>query len=460
MLPIIAIVGRPNVGKSTLFNRLTKSRDAIVSDFSGLTRDRQYGHGEVGPVPYLLVDTGGLGEEQDKIDSLVIKQTLQAVKEADVILFLVDARSGLTPTDEVIAEKLRKLNKPIFLAVNKIDGLNADTALSDFYRLGLGEPSSIAAEHGRGVEQLMQKVLKRYVVPEIADGAKTESSAKAVAEEGNAKETETETETEKENGAIKFAIVGRPNVGKSTLVNRLLGEERVVTSDQPGTTRDSIFVNFTHHGKEYILIDTAGVRRRGKIYEVIEKISVIKTLQAIEAANVVVLLMDAHENITDQDLKLLGFVLDRGKALVIAVNKWDNIEKQQREWIERELERRLTFVDFAKIHFISALHGTGVGNLFRSIDRAYFSATKVIKTANINRILEDAVAAHQPPLVNGRNVKLLYAHVAGHNPPLIIIHGTRVSSVPQHYVKYLENYFIKALRLSGTPIKVEFVDKE
>jgi GTP-binding protein len=360
----------------------------------------------------------------------------------------VYARSGLTPTDEIIAEKLRKLNKPIYLAVNKIDGLNADTVLSDFYRLGLGEPFLIAAEHGRGVELLMQKVLKRYVLPETAEITEEEKEANAKAA----------AEAEEEKGVIRFAIVGRPNVGKSTLVNRFLGEERVVVSDQPGTTRDSIFVNFTRHGKEYILIDTAGVRRRGKIYEVIEKISVIKTMQAIEAANVVVLLLDAQENITDQDLKLLGFVLDRGKALVIAINKWDNISTHQREWIERELERRLTFVNFAKIHFISALHGTGVGNLFRSIDRAYFSATKAIKTANINRILEDAVAAHQPPLVNGRSVKLLYAHVAGHNPPLIIIHGTRTSAVPQHYVKYLENYFIKTLRLTGTPIKIEFRD--
>lgn len=440
MLPTIALVGRPNVGKSTLFNRLTRSRAAIVSDFSGLTRDRQYGQGVVGDAPYLVVDTGGLGDAQHEIDNLAIKQTLLAAEEADAILLLVDARAGLTANDKIIAAQLRKLNKPIYLVVNKIDGLNRETALADFYGLGFDTTCAISAEHGDGVETCITEIL--HALTPTADnmlGAVTDEHAE---------------------NAVKIAIIGRPNVGKSTLVNRILGEERVVVYDEPGTTRDSIFINLQRHGKDYVLIDTAGVRRKSKIDDGIERVSVVKTLQAISAANVVVLLLDARENIAEQDLKLIGFALESGKALVIAVNKWDNIPIAQRDRVRDELDRRLTFVNFADIYFISALHGTGVGNLFKSIDKAYRSATREIKTGEINRVLENAVHANPPPLVHGRNVKLLYAHAGGHNPPLFIIHGTRTNSIPAHYVKYLENYFRKALRLSGTPIKIVFKEKE
>lgn len=437
MLPVIAIVGRPNVGKSTFFNRLTKSRSAIVSDFSGLTRDRQYGRGIVGPIPYLVADTGGLGDAETELDKLVVKQTLQAIREADVILFLVDARRGLTSDDAIIAKQLRKTNKPIYLVINKIDGLTAEIAGTDFSELGFSTAYTISAAHGLGVEDLMAKVLENFV-----------PMAKALAVEND------------KNTAIKIAIIGRPNVGKSTLVNRILGEERVVVCDKPGTTRDSIFVNLCRRGRDYVLIDTAGVRRRGKVEENVEKISVIKTLQSIEASNVVIFLIDAHEQVTEQDLKLIGFILESGKALVIAVNKWDNIPTLQRERIHAELDRRLSFVRFAELQFISALHGTGVGNLFRLIVRAYRSATKEIKTADAIRILQEAIQANPPPLARGKSIKLLYAHVGGHNPPIIVIHGVRAKFVPSHYAKYLENYFRSALRLFGTPLRIEFKENE
>lgn len=430
MLPILAIVGRPNVGKSTLFNRLTRTRNAIVGDTPGLTRDRQYGIATINDQSFIVVDTGGIGEVANEIDELMTKQAELAMQEAQAILFLVDARSGLTPGDQNIAEKLRKLNKSIYLAVNKTDGLDSKTAILDFYTLGLGEPFPIAAEHNHGINNLVTQILKS--IPKTP-------------------ELEIPTTT-----AIKIAFVGRPNVGKSTLVNRILGEERVVVYDAPGTTRDSIFINFKRHEKDYVLIDTAGIRRRGKIYQAIEKFSVIKALQAIEAANVVVFLIDAQENITDQDLKLLGFVLDAGKALVLAVNKWDNLGMQQREKIKSELDRRLKFIDFASIYFISALHGTGVGNLFTAINKAYASATKELKTNEITEILQNAVANYQPPLVKGRAAKFKLAHAGGYNPPVIIIHGLRIAELPDHYKKYLEKYFRKALNLTGTPIRIGF----
>jgi GTPase len=435
MLPVIAIVGRPNVGKSTLFNRLTKTRIALVGNFPGLTRDRQYGDGSLSGKKFIVIDTGGINEINEniahkKIEEQMTKHAWLATKEADAVLFMVDARGGLNPEDTHIANKLRKLNKKIFLVINKTDGLDVKTITTDFYELGFKEQFFISAEHGRGVQELLHSVVCDFPAIENLD---IDSHAE-----------------------VKIAFVGRPNVGKSTLINRILGEERVIVSDIPGTTRDSIFINLERRGKKYTLIDTAGVRRRGKIYEKNEKFSVIKSLQSIETANVVVMLFDATENVTDQDLRLLGYVLDSGKALVISVNKWDNLPTEQREKIHRELERRLTFVNFADIHFISALHGTGVGNIFKSIDKAYLSATKKLKTPEVPRVLERAIATNQPPLVNGRRIKLRYAHVGGHNPPLIIIHGNQTESVPDSYRRYLENYFRKALRISGTPIRIEF----
>lgn len=432
-LPVIAIVGRPNVGKSTLFNCLTRSRDALVADFPGLTRDRQYGQGKVGSRPYIIVDTGGLGDETTAVETLMAQQSQQAIIEADHVLFVVDGRAGLTAADQYIAESLRKFNKAITLVVNKAEGLNADTASSEFYRFGLGAPQVIAAAHGQGVPALIEAVLDKLPI-------------------------ETSDVVDAEPAGVKIAIVGKPNVGKSTLVNRLLGEERVVVFDQPGTTRDSIAIPYERHGKPYVLIDTAGVRRRRSVEEGIEKFSVIKTLQAIESANVVVMIINAREGITEQDLHLLGFVIDAGKALVIAVNKWDGLSQEDREAVRRGLDRRLVFCEFAKIKFISALHGTGVGELYQHIDKAYESATQTLSTPELTRLLEAAVATHQPPLVSGRRVKLRYAHPGGYNPPTIIIHGKQTTKLPDSYRRYLESFYRKALKMVGTPIHIEFKD--
>lgn len=431
MLPIIAIVGRPNVGKSTLFNRLTRTRNAIVSNLAGLTRDRQYGTAQINDHVAIVVDTGGIGEVGSDIETAIAKQVDLALQEAQIILFLVDARQGLTTADQNIATQLRKLNKPIYLVTNKIDGLDTKLAVADFFSLGLGTPHPIAAEHGTGITELLAAITAK--LPDSPSITKTNLKP-----------------------GIKIAIVGRPNVGKSTLTNRMIGEERMIVENEPGTTRDSIYIDFDRHGKNYTLIDTAGIRRRSKITQAVEKFSIIKAMQAIEAANVVILLLDAKENITDQDLRLLGFILNAGKALVIAVNKWDDLAPLQREKIRSELDRRLTFVDFARIYYISALHGTRVGNLFSAIESAYQSATAEFTTPDITRILESAVAAHQPPLVGSRRIKLRYAHLGGHNPPIIVVHGNQTELVPEHYRKYLENYFRKVLKLEGTPIRIEF----
>lgn len=436
MIPVIAIVGRPNVGKSTLFNGLTRTREALVVDLPGVTRDRQYGEGKVGNRPFIVIDTGGLGEEVNEVYFLTEKQAWQAVSEADIVLFLVDARSGLTPADEAIARQLRLKKKKIYLVVNKIDGLEATIAVADFYKLGLGEPFAIAASHGQGVTNLVEQVLEPF--PEELESAPLEKSS----------------------DSIKMAIVGRPNVGKSTLVNRLLGEERVIAFDEPGTTRDSIYIPFERLGTQYTIIDTAGVRRRARISEVVEKFSVVKTLQAIEDCHVVILLVDAREGITDQDLGLLGFVLETGRSLVIAVNKWDGLTLEQREWIKKNLDYRLSFVNFAKVHFISALHGSGVGNLFDSIQEAYQSASKEWSTSLLTRTLQTLVTEHTPPLVQGRRIKLRYAHLGGHRPPLIVIHGNQTEHVPEVYKRYLMNAFRKRLKLVGTPIRLEFKTSE
>lgn len=434
MLPVIAIVGRPNVGKSTLFNCLTKTRDALVADLPGLTRDRLYGQGKVGDRSYIVIDTGGLGGKEEDLSTVTEKQTQRAIFEADEILFVVDARAGLTSYDQEIAQMLRESGKPVQLVVNKVDGLDAQMVAAEFHALGLGEIMTIAAAHNRGVDELIAAVLRRLPV--------------------------TEAVVQDESSAIRIAVVGKPNVGKSTLINRILGEERVVVSVKAGTTRDSIYIPFTRRDKKYILIDTAGMRRRGRVQEMVEKFSVTKTLQAIESANVVIFMLSAQDIVTDQDLHILGFILDAGKALVIAVNKWDNLPQDQRAEVKRSLDRRLVFVDFAKIKFISALHGTGVGDLFALVNQAYASATKKLHTSDVTKILEKAVADHQPPLVQGRRIRLRYAHVGGHNPPLIIVHGKQTRNLPESYRRYLAGVFRKALRLSGTPVRIEFRDSE
>ncbi|WP_237067386.1 ribosome biogenesis GTPase Der [Microbulbifer guangxiensis] len=432
MLPVIALVGRPNVGKSTLFNRLTKSRDALVANYAGLTRDRKYGEAEIDGKKMILVDTGGITGGEEGIDAAMAQQSMQAIEEADFVLFLVDCRDGLTPADEMIADQLRSRSKPTLLVANKVDGVNPDIALAPFYELGIGELFPTTATHGRGVRALMERVASG--LPEQA----------------------TEEEEQDEATGIKIAIVGRPNVGKSTLVNRLLGEERVVVYDQPGTTRDSVYINYERDDKPYTLIDTAGIRRRKNIKESVEKFSIVKTLQAVEDANVVVLVIDAKEGLVDQDMHLMGSVIQAGRALVVALNKWDGLDPDHRDFVKTELERRLRFVDFADIHFISALHGTGVGHLYESIEAAYQSATDKLSTNHLTRILQWAVSEHQPPLVHGHRIKLRYAHAGGQNPPVIVIHGNQTDKVPSHYVRYLEKTFRKALELHGTPVKIEF----
>jgi len=433
MLPVIALVGRPNVGKSTLFNFLTRTRDALVADVPGLTRDRKYGEGKLGGRPYLVVDTGGLSGDETGIDALMAKQSWLAVEEADVVLFMVDAREGLVSTDEAIAGQLRRAGKKVMLVVNKVDGLDSVVVTADFHRLGLGEPVAIAAAHGQGVQDLAIRVLASMPAEPLVEDAFPE-----------------------QDDTIRIALIGRPNVGKSTLLNRILGEERVVAFDQPGTTRDSIFVPFERDGQRYTLIDTAGVRKRARVSETIEKFSVIKALQAMEAAHVVILVLDAHEGLSEQDATLAGYAADSGRALVVAINKWDGLASDERDWIRQEIDRRLPFIDFAEFFYISALHGSGVGDLFGAVQRCYRAATTKFSTPELTRILEKLIFAHQPPLVQGRRIKLRYAHQGGQNPPMIIIHGNQTEKVPEAYQRYLINAFRKELDLVGTPLRVEF----
>ncbi|MGV3590638.1 MAG: ribosome biogenesis GTPase Der [Gammaproteobacteria bacterium] len=436
MIPVVALVGRPNVGKSTLFNRLTNSRDALVADFAGLTRDRLYGEARFENRRFIVIDTGGINGGEEGIDSVMVGQSLQAIEEADLVMLLVDARDGLTSGDEFIIEHLRKTQKPMALVVNKIDGLDQDQVMNEFYRLGITDMHPIAAAQGRGVHKLIESVMQRFPASD-----------------------ELQVVDEKP-GSVRIAVAGRPNVGKSTLVNRMLGEDRVVVFDQPGTTRDSIYIPFERHGKHFTLIDTAGIRKRGKTTELVEKFSIVKSLQAIQDAHVVILVLDAREGIVEQDLHLLGYVLETGRALVIALNKWDGMDEYQKDLIKEAIRRRFVFVDFARIHFISALHGTGVGNLFDSVLRAHESAFKVITTSKMNQVLERAMASHQPPLVNGRRIKLRYAHVGGHNPPRFIIHGKQTEDLPDSYVRYLEKTFRKLLKLEGTPVRIELRSDE
>jgi GTP-binding protein len=438
MLPVIALVGRPNVGKSTLFNVLTRTRDALVADVPGLTRDRQYGLGRLGKRPYIIVDTGGLNDSGG-LDGMVALQALQAVEEADAVLFMVDGRGGLTGADQEIAQQLRQLGKDLYLVVNKTEFLDTHVAIVDFHTLGLGELHAISATHRRGVHTLIDRVLD--------DIQQQDSWPEAAG---------PETQTEQVGNGIRLAVVGRPNVGKSTFINRLLGEERVLVFDEPGTTRDSVEIPFTREGQHYTLIDTAGVRRRSRVHETIEKFSVIKTLQAIEQAHVVVMMIDARQGIGEQDATLLGYILDSGRALVLAINKWDRLDPDVRNNIRSELARKLAFIDFAEVHYISALYGSGVMDVLAAVNTAYAAATRKLSTPELTRMLEAAVAAHQPPLVRGWNIKLRYAHQGGQNPPIIIIHGNRTDHVPEAYRRYLANTFRKQLKLHGTPIRIEF----
>jgi GTP-binding protein len=428
MIPVIALIGRPNVGKSTLFNVFTRSRDAIVANEPGLTRDRQYGVGERADKTFIVVDTGGLSGEKQDLDDLMALQTRQAIDEADELIFLVDAHDGLTTGDRAIADLVRKSGKPCHVVVNKVDGFNPQQVQAEFFSLGFEHVEIISAAHRKGTGVLLDKLLEPY---------------------------STQQTPEATNSGPQIAVIGRPNVGKSTLINRLAGEERVVAFDQPGTTRDTISVPFERHGKPYTLIDTAGVRRRGKVQQAIEKFSVIKALEAIEKAHVVILVIDARDGLTDQDLTLLGYVLNGGRALVLAINKWDGLDKEQRDQNRSTLQRRLTFVPFAAQHFISARHGTGVGEMMASVDQAYASAFKDFNTRYLTDLLEEAVFKHNPPLHHGRRVKLRYAHQGGRNPPIIVIHGNQTQHLPDSYHRYLINFFITKLKLKGTPLRIE-----
>ena len=430
MKPTIVIVGRPNVGKSTLFNRLTKTRDALVADIPGLTRDRHYGHGKIGSKPYLVVDTGGFEPlAKDGIMHEMARQAEQAIAEADAVIFVVDGRTGITALDKEIANKLRKAERPVFVAVNKSEGMNQGIVIADFHELGLGEPYAISATHGEGVRGIIELALEPFPEPE---------------EDAN------------ENDVLKVAIVGRPNVGKSTMINALLGEERVIAFDQPGTTRDAIYIDFERGGKHYTLIDTAGLRRKGKVFETVEKFSVIKTLQSIEDAHVVILVLDAQQDISEQDAHIAGFVVESGRALVVAVNKRDGLDPYVRDQIKGDLEAKLKFLDFANFHYVSALKGQGLAPVFRSVDAAYKAATADLSTPKLTRALIDAVAKQSPARSGIFRPKLRYAHQGGRNPPVIVIHGNALDKVQDSYRRYLEHMFREVFKLQGTPLRIQF----
>ncbi|MEW6329919.1 MAG: ribosome biogenesis GTPase Der [Pseudomonadota bacterium] len=439
MKPVVVLIGRPNVGKSTLFNRLTRSRSALVADAPGLTRDRQYGDGRIGDRPYFVVDTGGvvtgLGEakEREDMSSGVATQVRTALTEADAVILIVDAREGVHPVDRVLAADLRRLGKPVWVAVNKAEGHDPATAVAEFHALGLGEPAAISAAHGEGVAGLIQRVLEKLPVA---------------------------AETGPDESVPRIAVIGKPNVGKSTLVNALLGEQRVVVCDEPGTTRDSIHIPLERAGRRYVLVDTAGVRRRARIDDLLEKFSVLKTLQAIDEANVAILVIDAQAGVAEQDASLAGYALEAGRSLVVAVNKWDAVKTSDRDWAKRELERKLPFLDFARMHFISAREGSGVSGLFRSVDEAHASAQRTMATPKLNRVLQAAVTATPPPLVHGRRARPKYAHQGGKNPPRVVVHGNQVASLSKSYRRYLANAFRRAFHLIGTPVLIECRQEE
>jgi GTP-binding protein len=433
VIPVLAIVGRPNVGKSTLFNRLTRSRDAIVAEVPGLTRDRRYGRGRLGGRPCIVVDTGGLELEAEGVVEVMARQTLQAIDEADAVLFVVDGRQGLTAHDQAIAAQLRKTGRPLWVVVNKAEGLSPATANADFHELGLGDPLAISAAHGDGVGELADIVLSQF--PESVPAAEEQEEAER---------------------RVRFAVIGRPNAGKSTLVNSILGEERMVVYDQPGTTRDSIDVDFERPGRSYTLIDTAGMRRRGRVADVVEKFSVIKTLQAIDEANVAVLVVDAPERVTDQDAHIASAVVEAGRALVVAVNKWDAVRGEEREAVKRAVARVLNFVEFARVHYISALTGAGVPQLLQSVGDAYDAAMSRLSTPRLTRALADATTRQPPPRAGMWRPKMRYAHQGGINPPRIVIHGNSLERVSDSYRRYLERFFRDTFKLEGTPLRVEF----
>ena len=436
MKPVIALVGRPNVGKSTLFNRLTRSRAALVADYPGLTRDRHYGEGRMGDRLFLVIDTGGFEPVvKEGVLQEMAKQTKQAVAEADVVIFIVDGRQGITPHDKAITDYLRRCGRPVILAVNKAEGMKYTAVVADFYELGMGDPLVISSAHGDGVYTLLDEALKR--VPEAMP--------------------ETDDEAQTEQASLRLAIVGRPNVGKSTMINALLGEERVIAFDLPGTTRDAIEIPFERDGKHYTLVDTAGLRKRGKVFQAIEKFSVVKTLQAISEANVVLLLLDARQDISEQDAHIAGFVLESGRALVVGINKWDSLSPDKRKEIRSEVERKLHFLSFAKFHYVSALKATGIASLMRSVDAAYAAAMAKLPTPRLTRVLEEAVAHQQPPRRQGSiRPKLRYAHQGGQNPPVIVIHGNSLENIGDDYKRYLEKHFRDAFSLVGTPLRIEF----
>ena len=431
MKPTLVLVGRPNVGKSTLFNRLTRSRDALVADLPGLTRDRHYGHGKLGSKPYLVVDTGGFEPlAKDGIVHQMARQAEQAIAEADAVIFVVDGRSGVTPVDKEIADKLRRAARPVVVAVNKAEGMKSGMVEADFHELGLGEPNAISAAHGEGVRGLVDLALASFPEPE---------------------------EDEEKSAAVRVAIVGRPNVGKSTLINTLLGEERVIAFDAPGTTRDSIEIDFERGGRQYVLVDTAGMRKRGKVFESVEKFSVVKTLKSIEEANVVILMVDAQADVSDQDARIADFIVQSGRALVVAVNKWDGLDSYVREQTRAILQRKLKFLDFAKFHFISAKRNVGLEALFRSVNAAYAAAMSKMSTPRLARVLADAVARQPPPRHGMFRPKPRYAHQGGSNPPIIVVHGNAVDQIGDSYRRYLESTFRGAFKLQGTPLRIQFV---
>ena len=429
MKPTLVIVGRPNVGKSTLFNRLTRTRDALVADVPGLTRDRHYGLGRLGERPYLVVDTGGLEPEASGVFVEMARQARAAIAEGDVIVLVTDAREGLTTRDRAIGEELRRIGRRVFVAVNKAEGMNAELATLEFHEMGLGAPYAISAEHGGGVHDLVEAALADF--PAEKESGETDS-------------------------AVRIAIVGRPNAGKSTLVNALVGEERMVTFEEPGTTRDAIDVELAVHGRRYVLVDTAGLRRRGKVFESVEKFSVVKTLQAIDRANVAVLVLDAQGEISDQDAHIAGFVLERGRAVVVAVNKWDGMDSYARDMTKRAIARRLKFLSFARFHYISAREGRGLAKLVDSVDAAYRAAMAKLPTPRLTRTLIAAVAKQAPPRAGLSRPKLRYAHQGGSNPPIVVVHGTALNAVSESYRRYLEADFRRVFRLEGTPLRIEF----
>ncbi|MEO1946792.1 MAG: ribosome biogenesis GTPase Der [Methylophilaceae bacterium] len=432
MLPTIVLVGRPNVGKSTLFNRLTKSRDALVADLPGLTRDRHYGRGIGASKPYLVIDTGGFEPTAETgILKEMARQTLLAIDEADIILFLVDGRAGLTPQEYTIADTLRRSQRPVLLVVNKTEGMQRAVVSADFYALGMGDPLSVSSAHGEGVKDLVELALEGFPEPD--------------ADAKNRKDRHP-----------KIAIVGRPNVGKSTLVNALLGEDRMIAFDEAGTTRDSIYAELEKDGKQYTIIDTAGVRKRGRVFEAIEKFSVVKTMQAIEDANVAILVVDAQEGITEQDAHVAAYILEAGRALVVAINKWDGLKEDERDWIKKQIDRKLQFLDFAKFHYISALRKKGLPEMFTSVDGAFKAAFTDLSTPQLTRVLSDAIAQHQPPISRGIRPKLRYAHQGGVNPPIVVVHGSHISGVKDSYKRFLEGVFRKTFQLVGTPLRVQF----